>query len=124
MKRIFVLWCAAALFAVACEKENPTPAQENPTNPSDTTQTDTTQTDTIPIYPPTADVIYNAVTDYDGNSYDAVRIGNQVWMASNLRTTRYANGDAIPEGTNSDTLPLRFAVPQADNPYYGYLYNW
>lgn len=53
MKKIFVLLCAVVLFAVACEKE----------------------------YPPTADVIYNAVTDYDGNSYDAVRIGNQVWMA-------------------------------------------
>ena len=72
MKKIFVL-CAVALLAVACDKEEPTPAQENPTNPSDTTQTDT-----IPIYPPTADVIYNAVTDYDGNSYDAVRIGEQV----------------------------------------------
>ena len=33
-------------------------------------------------------VIRNAVKDYDGNRYDAVRIGKQVWMKSNLRTTR------------------------------------
>ena len=127
MKKIFVLICAATLFAVACEKENPTPAQENPTNPSDTTQTDTTQTDTIPIYPPTADVIYNAVTDYDGNSYDAVRIGNQVWMASNLRTTHYANGEDIPDGnTTSDTEPYRYNPDnnEANVAAYGYLYNW
>lgn len=130
MKRIFVLWCAAALFAVACEKENPTPAQENPMNPSDTTQTDTTQTDTIPIYPPTADVIYNAVTDYDGNSYDAVRIGNQVWMASNLRTTHYANGEDIPDGgentseSESDTEPYRYQPSTTDILSYGYLYSW
>ena len=82
MKRIFVLWCAVALFAVACDKDEPTPAQENPTNPSDTTQVD----------PSTEVIIPNAVTDYDGNSYDAVRIGEQVWMASNLRTTHYLKG--------------------------------
>lgn len=31
-------------------------------------------------------IIHDAVTDLDGNSYDAVQIGNQVWMAENLRT--------------------------------------
>ena len=69
-------------------------------------------------------MIYDAVTDIDGNHYDAVKIGEQVWMAANLRTTRYANGEVIAEGTNIDTIPLRYAVPQADNPYYGTLYNW
>ncbi len=121
MKKIFVLLCAVVLFAVACEKEEPTPAQENPTNPSDTTQTDT-----IPTYPPTADVIYNAVTDYDGNSYDAVRIGEQVWMASNLRTTHYANGEEIPDGgeNTSETEPYRYQPSTTDILSYGYLYNW
>lgn len=32
------------------------------------------------------------VVDIDGNSYYTVQIGNQEWMASNLRTTRYNNG--------------------------------
>jgi uncharacterized protein (TIGR02145 family) len=36
-----------------------------------------------------------SVTDYDGNVYQAVRIGNQVWMAENLRSTHYSDGSAI-----------------------------
>lgn len=35
------------------------------------------------------------VTDIDGNNYEVVTIGTQVWMAENLKTTRYRNGDAI-----------------------------
>ncbi len=29
------------------------------------------------------------VTDIDGNIYTTVKIGDQVWMADNLRTTHY-----------------------------------
>lgn len=72
-------------------------------------------------------IIANAVTDIDGNSYDAVKIGNQVWMAKNLRTTRYADSTSIPEGEMpSAGSPFRYA-PHG-NPsnvsVYGYLYNW
>ena len=35
------------------------------------------------------------LTDQAGNSYKTVRIGNHVWMAENLKTNRYANGDEI-----------------------------
>jgi uncharacterized protein (TIGR02145 family) len=35
------------------------------------------------------------VTDIDSNTYSTVQIGTQVWMAENLRTTRYQNGDPI-----------------------------
>jgi uncharacterized protein (TIGR02145 family) len=41
------------------------------------------------------------VTDYDNNTYDAVIIGNQVWMAENLKVTHYPNGDAIPLVTDN-----------------------
>lgn len=78
-------------------------------------------------YPSTARVIRNAVKDVDGNKYDAVRIGDQVWMASNLKTTHYADGTAIPQGTTiSETTAYRYCP--SNNPQtvdkYGYLYNW
>lgn len=112
MKKIALLFCTAALLLAACDKEEPKPTPNNENNGY------------TPTYPATAEVIYNAVTDIDGNHYDAVKIGEQMWMAANLRTTRYANGDTIPEGTNSDTVPCRYAVSQTTNQYYGFYYNW
>ena len=74
----------------------------------------------------TPEIIHNAVTDIDGNQYDAVKIGNQVWMAKNLRTTHYADGTAIPVGGNnySDTYPYYYVNPDLDATVYGYYYNW
>lgn len=70
----------------------------------------------------------NAIQDYDENWYDAVVIGDQVWLASNLRTTHYADGTAIPAGGSitSDTNPYYYdysisGIPLKDR---GYLYNW
>ncbi|HYX10163.1 MAG TPA: fibrobacter succinogenes major paralogous domain-containing protein [Bacteroidales bacterium] len=40
---------------------------------------------------------YGTVVDIDSNIYKTVKIGDQVWMAENLRTTRYRNGDEIPD---------------------------
>lgn len=79
----------------------------------------------------TAEVIKNAVTDFDGNKYDAVKIGNQIWMASNLKTTHYANGDSIPNPYAHPgevfTAGDYFVYPGGDMnnvAVYGYLYSY
>jgi uncharacterized protein (TIGR02145 family) len=69
----------------------------------------------------------NSVTDIDGNVYKTVQIGSQVWMAENLRATRYDNGSAIITGLNSDEWALAsvgaYAVHGSDK-IYGNFYNW
>ncbi len=40
--------------------------------------------------------IIQVVQDYDGNLYEVVKLGNLGWLAQNLRTTHYANGEEIP----------------------------
>jgi uncharacterized protein (TIGR02145 family) len=76
---------------------------------------------------------YGTVTDIEGNIYNTIIIGAQTWMAENLRTTKFRNGDAIPEVTgNTDWKNLNSAAycnyeNTADAikiETMGRLYNW
>lgn len=77
--------------------------------------------------------ITRTVTDYDGNVYSTVKIGEQCWMRENLKTTHFANGVAIPivEGENSwgalDRVDKAYCYSQnttSNANTYGALYNW
>ncbi|MCH8495082.1 MAG: fibrobacter succinogenes major paralogous domain-containing protein [Balneolales bacterium] len=51
-----------------------------------------------------------SVTDIDGNTYKVIVIGGNDWMAENLRTTRYNNGDVVPTGLTDREWQDSYAV--------------
>jgi len=71
------------------------------------------------------------IYDIDQNRYKVVKIGNQWWMAENLKVTHYRNGDPIPNGTDGEewsnlTTGAYCYYDNSDSlgQIYGALYNW
>jgi uncharacterized protein (TIGR02145 family) len=72
-----------------------------------------------------------SVKDLDGNVYKTVNVGNQVWMAENLKVTRYSNGDPIPDIKDQKQWNLMNSGACCDlnndiacTKAFGLLYNW
>lgn len=75
--------------------------------------------------------ILTMASDVDGNIYKTVRIGSQVWMAENLKTTRYRDGSPIPNVTDNTAWAALTADAycwynnnESNKATYGALYNW
>ncbi|MBK7132475.1 MAG: fibrobacter succinogenes major paralogous domain-containing protein [Bacteroidales bacterium] len=79
------------------------------------------------------ELVYGSVEDIDGNEYKTMQIGQNIWMAENLKTTKLNDGTPISLVTgntewgslsipgycwynNNDSIPLKAE--------YGALYNW
>ncbi|MDO6569223.1 fibrobacter succinogenes major paralogous domain-containing protein [Alteromonas sp. 1_MG-2023] len=61
--------------------------------------------------------VQGAVEDNEGNIYRTVKIGDRVWLAENLRSTKFQNGAPVSTGF----------IPDDDEnnlPKYGRLYDW
>ena len=79
------------------------------------------------------------LTDIDGNEYQTVKLWEHIWMAENLRTTRYNDGTPITTGLKREewsstsggayTIYPHLEVEGIDSEKdmvnaYGILYNW
>jgi uncharacterized protein (TIGR02145 family) len=69
--------------------------------------------------------------DRDGNYYTVVQIGTQVWMAENLKTTKYLDGTSIPNVTDNTTWGnlttgayCDYNNKPSNSSIYGRLYNF
>jgi uncharacterized protein (TIGR02145 family) len=73
-------------------------------------------------------LLQKKVKDADGNIYHTVKIGTQVWMVENLKTTKYNDGSSIPyiKSWSNNNIPgycwYNNDVINKNN--YGALYNW
>jgi uncharacterized protein (TIGR02145 family) len=79
------------------------------------------------------DFLFDAVTDYDGNSYNATEIysndgkTSQTWLDKNLEVTHYSNGEPVPNITSYSEWAGQSQGAYCDYnnlPGYSRLYNW
>lgn len=75
-------------------------------------------------------VSYGSVTDIDGNTYKTTTIGSTVWMAENLKVTRYNDGTPLADAGNADGFKsaatgayVAYNGNASNAASYGYLYN-
>lgn len=71
-----------------------------------------------------------SVTDVDGNTYITIMIGNNRWMAENLRVTKFSDGtpiEMVPFGERKNSPYLRWYdndINSENSKAFGALYSW
>jgi uncharacterized protein (TIGR02145 family) len=85
----------------------------------------------IPTQDKTVTFNFMSCTDGDNNNYPVIEINTQIWMAENLKTTKYEDGTNIPLVTdNTQWLNLitmaycDYGNTPGNSTTYGKLYNW
>jgi len=85
----------------------------------------------LPVESKTVNFDFVECKDASGNYYSVVKIGSQLWMAENLKTTKYRNGDDILNFTNNTDwgmYPISSWCNYNNDPtnsvQLGKLYNW
>ncbi len=79
----------------------------------------------------TAQSIGGGISDIEGNNYQTVIIGKQEWMVTNLKTTKFNDGEIIPN-IIVDSEWSRLSAPAyswyenniSNKDIHGALYNW
>ncbi len=71
------------------------------------------------------------IMDIEGNTYETIRIGKQVWMKENLKVTHFNNNIEIPNLKNDTAWYMTQSPAWCDynnapdtSEIYGRLYNW
>ena len=84
----------------------------------------------------TSSYAQSTVKDIDGNVYNTVKIGNQLWLKENLKVTKLNDGTPISNSNETQKLAypdfIDIIEPRAwvykedpkNNEKYGKLYNW
>jgi uncharacterized protein (TIGR02145 family) len=87
----------------------------------------------IPSSDKTIDFEFIACTDGDNINYPVVKIGTQIWMADNLKTSKYLNGDLIGTTTpatlnifyeTNSKYQWAYSGTETNAAAYGRLYTW
>jgi uncharacterized protein (TIGR02145 family) len=78
------------------------------------------------------DLTYGSINDIEGNIYKTIQIGDQTWMAENLRTTSFNDGTSIslmPSVNTRPSIPIYgycwyYNDPGNSKATYGALFTW
>ena len=70
----------------------------------------------------------NKVFDIDGNEYNVISIGSQIWMKENLKVSHFRNGDPLEKypcskSNNGEYVGTYYIHENNQSEIYGYLYN-
>ncbi len=75
------------------------------------------------------EIVYGSDVDNNGNVFTTVKIGEQWWMAENLASNRFQNGDSLnyvslENSTSNWNTQLQGAYTFHNDSLFGYLYNF